>query len=72
MSDRYFTDYCGVLDYLFTGDILMADRRGFNISDSAAMIQASLNIPVFTKCHSQLSAVEVHEYSKHCQCKVTY
>ena len=61
MSDRYFTDYSGVLDYLFPGDIVLADRRGLNISDSVAMMQACLNISAFTKGHSQLSAVEVHE-----------
>ena len=38
----------------------MADR-GLNISDSVAMMQASLHIPAFTKGHSQLSAMEVHE-----------
>ena len=60
MSDKYITDHCGVLDHLVPGDIVMADR-GFNISDSVAMMQARLHIPAFTKGHSQLSAMEVHE-----------
>ena len=60
VSDKYITDHCGVLDHLVPGDIVLADR-GFNISDSVAMMQASLHIPAFTKGHSQLSAMEVHE-----------
>ncbi len=60
VSDRHITDHCGVLDHLIPGDIVFADR-GFSISDSVAMMQVSLHIPAFTKSHSQLSAMEVHD-----------
>ncbi len=60
VSDRHITDHCGVLDHLIPDDIVLADR-GFSISDSVAMMQASLHIPAFTKGHSQLSAMEVHD-----------
>ncbi len=60
VSDKHITDHCGVLDHLIPDDIVLADR-GFSISDSVAMMQASLHIPAFTKGHSQLSAMEVHD-----------
>ena len=41
----------------------MADR-GFDISDSVGLMQATLHIPAFTKGKGQLSALEVHETRK--------
>ena len=60
VSDKYLTEHCGLLDHLIPGDIVLADR-GFDISDSVGMMQASLSIPAFTKGKSQLSAMEVEE-----------
>ena len=60
MSDKYLTEHCGVLDHLLPGDVVLTDR-GFNISDSVAMMQACLYISFFTKGKDQLSAMEVHE-----------
>ena len=37
----------------------MLTDRGFDISESVCMMQASLQIPAFTKGKSQLSALEV-------------
>ncbi len=61
MSDRHITYHCGVLDHLIPGDDIVLADRGFSISDSVAMMQASLHIPAFTKGHSHLSAMEVHD-----------
>ena len=43
---------------LLPGDVVLADR-GFDISESVGMMQATLRIPAFTKGKSQLSALEV-------------
>ncbi len=51
---------CGLLDKLLPGDIVLADR-GFDISDSVAMMQARLHIPAFTRGKDQLSAMEIHD-----------
>ena len=53
-------DYCGIMNYLLPGDIVLADR-GFNISESVGMMQARLHIPSFTKGKDQFSALEVEE-----------
>ena len=58
VSDKYLTDHCGLLKKLLPGDIVLADR-GFDISESVGMMQATLHIPAFTKGKSQLSALEV-------------
>ena len=58
VSDKYLTDHCGLLKKLLPGDIVLADR-GFDISESVGMMQATLHIPAFTKGRSQLSALEV-------------
>ena len=44
VSDKYLTEYCGILNHLLPGDIVLADR-GFDISDSVGMMQARLHIP---------------------------
>ena len=58
VSDKYLTDHCGILKKLLPGDVVLADR-GFDISESVGMMQATLRIPAFTKGKSQLSALEV-------------
>ena len=60
VSDKYFTESCGILQHLIPGYVVLADR-GFNISDSVGMIQAKLHIPVFTKGKNQGSPLEVEE-----------
>lgn len=48
VSDKFLTEYCGILDNLLPRDLVLADR-GFTV-DTAVMEQgASLNIPAFTK-----------------------
>ena len=58
MSDKHLTGTCGILRKLLPGDVVLADR-GFDISESVGMMQASLQILAFTKGKSQLSALEV-------------
>jgi len=58
VSDKHLTENCGILRKLLPGDVVLADR-GFDISESVGMMQASLQIPAFTKGKSQLSALEV-------------
>ena len=60
VSDKYLTENSGILKKLLPGDIVLADR-GFDISESVGMMQASLHIPAFTKGKDQLSAVEIEE-----------
>ena len=40
----------------------MLEDRGFDITDSVGMMQATLHNPAFTKGKSQLSAMEVSHY----------
>ena len=60
VSDKYLTEKSGILQQLLPGDVILADR-GFDIGESVGMMQASLQLPAFTKGKSQLSAVEVEE-----------
>ena len=60
VSDKFLTEHCGLLSNLIPGDVVLADR-GFEISDSVGVMQASLSIPAFTKGKSQLSAMEIEE-----------
>ena len=39
-SDKYLTENCGILEFLVSGDMVMADR-GFTISDSVGLKQAN-------------------------------
>ena len=55
-SDKYLTENYGFLEFLVPGDMVMADR-GFTISDSVGLKQATLTIPAFTKRKSQLDLV---------------
>ena len=52
-SDKHLTRESGLLKKLYPGDILLADR-GFDISEEVAMMQATLQIPAFTKGMDQL------------------
>ena len=58
VSDKYLTDHCGILKKFLPGDVVLADR-GFDISESLGMMQATLRFPGFTKGKSQPSALEV-------------
>lgn len=53
VSDKYFTDSCGILSNLLPGDVVLADR-GFDIFDSVGMMQARLHIPAFTRGKTNL------------------
>ena len=55
------TNICsGILRKLLPGDIVLAER-GFNISKSVGMMQASWHIPAFTKEKDQLHADEIEK-----------
>ena len=58
VSDKHLTESCEILRKLLPGDVVLADR-GFDISESVGMMQASLQIPAFMKGKSQLPALEV-------------
>ena len=58
VSDKYITEDCGILDYLESEDILMADR-GFTIQKAVESRWAELLIPAFTRGKKQLSPYEV-------------
>lgn len=49
--------HCRFLDNLVAGDMVMADR-GFTITESIALQQAKLVIPVFTKGKTHPADVE--------------
>ena len=55
VSDKHLTESCGMLKKLFPVDIVLADR-GFDIAESAGMMQNRLHIPAFTEGKDQLSA----------------
>ena len=57
-SDKRLTRESGLLKKLYPGDILLADR-GFDISEEVAMMQATLQIPTFTKGMDQLPPTEI-------------
>ena len=59
-SDKHLTRESGLLKKLYPGDILLADR-GFDISEEVAMMQATLQIPAFTKGMDQLSPNEIEK-----------
>ena len=60
VSDKYLTEKSGILQQLLPGDVILADW-GFDIGQSVGMMQASLQLPAFTKGKNQLLAVEVEE-----------
>lgn len=63
VSDHYITEYCGFLNYLLPGDVVLADR-GFNIEDIVAYRRATLHIPSFTRGKSRLEPGEVESTRK--------
>ena len=65
VSDKHLTRESGILRKLLPGDILLADR-GFDIAEDVALMQASLEIPVFTKGmpHYQLFPIDVEKTRK--------
>ena len=63
VSDKYLTRDSGMLKKLLPGDILLADR-GFDIAEDVGLMQASLEIPAFTKGLTQLSAIDVEKTRK--------
>ena len=53
----------GLLKKLLSGNILLADR-GFDIAEEVGLMQASLEIPAFTKGLPQLSLVDIEKTRK--------
>ena len=62
-SDKHFTCESGLLEKLLPGDILLADR-GFDTAKEVQFMQASLEIPAFTKGLPQLSPVDTEKTRK--------
>ena len=58
VSDRHLTEECGLLQYLYPGDQILADRE-FNIKDSVGFCCAEVKLPAFTRGKKQLSQLEV-------------
>jgi len=63
VSDKHLTRESGILNKLLPGDILLADRR-FDIAEEVGLMQASVEIPAFTKGLSQLSPIDVEKTRK--------
>jgi len=63
LSYKYLTMEWGILQKLLPGDIVLADRS-FDISEAVAMVQASLQIPSFTKGKAQLSPTYIEKTQK--------
>ena len=63
VSDKHLTCESGILKKLLLGDLLLADQ-GFDIAEEVGLMQASLEIPAFTKGLSQLSPVDVEKTRK--------
>ena len=59
-SDKFLTVNCGILNKLFPGGLVLADR-GFTIAESVMFQQAQLAIPSFTKGKDQLDPVDVEK-----------
>ena len=56
-SDNFITKSCGFLNYILSGDEVMADR-GFTIAEDICARQVKLNIPSFMKGRSQQETLE--------------
>ena len=63
VSDKHLTRESGLLKKLLPGNILLADR-GFDIAEDVGLMQASLEIPAFTKGLPQLSPVDIEKTRK--------
>ena len=59
-SDKFLTVNCGILNKLFPGGLVLADR-GFTVAESVMFQQAQLAIPSFTKGKDQLDPVDVEK-----------
>ena len=59
VSDKYLTEYSGIVDKLATPWGCCLSRQGFDIKESVGTMQAKFHIAAFTKGKSQLSAMEV-------------
>lgn len=59
-SDRVITMESGLLDKLYPGDVVLADR-GFTMTEEFAMRGVKLMVPSFTKGKKQLTAEEVEK-----------
>lgn len=62
-SDKFITENCGFLDKISAGDLVLADR-GFDLSDSMALLSAYIKVPAFLKGKSQLTMADVIETRK--------
>ena len=62
VSDKHLTVNSEFLNKLLPGDVVLADR-GFDIAEDVARMQASLQIPSFTRGCTQLSPKDVEEIS---------
>ncbi|XP_065896091.1 uncharacterized protein [Dysidea avara] len=60
VSDKHLTINCGFLSKLLPGDIVLADR-GFDIDEDVARMQATLQIPAFTRGCVQLSPQDLEK-----------
>ncbi|CAN7977146.1 unnamed protein product [Ixodes persulcatus] len=58
VSDLELTRHCGFLDFIQSGDLVMADR-GFPIEELLAIRGASLIVPAYTRGKTQLTRQEV-------------
>lgn len=55
MSDKYIVEKSGYLRHILPGHVIITDR-GFDVADTIALRQATLNIPAFTRGCDQLPA----------------
>ncbi|XP_059405919.1 uncharacterized protein LOC132140883 [Carassius carassius] len=60
VSDKHVTENSGLLNKLFPGDLVLADR-GIDIKDSVGLVCAEVKIPASTRGCSQLEAKDVEE-----------
>jgi len=60
VSDKHLTVNSGFLSKLLPGDIVLADR-GFDIDEDVARMQATLQIPAFTRGCAQLSPKDIEK-----------
>ena len=63
VSDKHIVENSGYLRHILPGDVILADR-GFDVADTIALRQATLNIPAFTRGCDQLPAKDVEDTRK--------
>ena len=63
VSDKHIVENSGYLRHIIPGDVILADR-GFDVADTIALRQATLNIPAFTRGCDQLPAKDVEDTRK--------